>query len=99
MIKAILKSFDLMQNFDSILTYKIYQNKLLNSETNISTRLIMLQDPEKKIGFILTVAGPSDYVLRTSFSFVTSSVLNDSIHNLFTMKVQLFFSYRFSVVM
>ena len=30
-MKTILTSFDFMQNLDFILTYKIYQNRLLNT--------------------------------------------------------------------
>ena len=56
-MKTVLTSFDFMQSFDFILTYKIYQTDSLTPETNVSTRLIMQQDPEK-ILTLLTLAGP-----------------------------------------
>ena len=36
-----------MQNFDFMLTYKIYKNRLLNTLKHISTHLIIKQGPER----------------------------------------------------
>ena len=50
-----------MQNFDFILTYKIYQNDSWTPETNVSTPLIMQQGPEKILA-LLTLAGPNNNI-------------------------------------